>query len=518
MMNRNKKLVFVLLLLLLLVDRIFTLIHFGFEYTDIDQILQWEGALDYANGIFREPFFYGQNYNYMVESFLAVPLVWMNVPVYMALPITTSWLILFPFVILALFFFRRNAFFWSYFCLALPVVLPLEFNMLTTMSRGFVQASLFIPLLFFALFNPEKGRSVTLFYLGTALSFMANPSSVIFSFPVGVYLFAHHHKSVSFYLKSLIILPFLFLLWLSKEYYVVHPEKLLLHIEGIDLELKTLVDMLTKPYLFEYLFPVFPKLGWIYPYLFILLLIWFVRKWGSKMETFFIAACVLVVLLSLSVPKVLFGEESSLVFYTHSRLFIQLPLLLILVLYFVFRSKEKKTMGTRTFAIWSSILFFGTLSLFAAKNYNFKTKSTHIAEETTFPVITIGELTTGVNYIDSIANKFDAQVMITQATMGWQFAFKSFAYRTIMETKLGHPPKMIAVHNVGDRRTWLYEEVESSERILLYVCFIKEENLKGLDHQSAGHGLHLIKNNTLPLSKLFKKLELDYGNKVREFD
>ena len=64
---------FIVFLVTLVIDRVITLIRFGFIYTDIDQTVMWNGAYDYSRGIFHEPFFYGQAYNYMLESLLAVP-------------------------------------------------------------------------------------------------------------------------------------------------------------------------------------------------------------------------------------------------------------------------------------------------------------------------------------------------------------------------------------------------------------------------------------------------------------
>ena len=197
--DKSHKTVFLLLLILLCFDRILTLINFGFNYTDLDQIILWNGATDYAKGIFYEPFFYGQPYNYMVEALAAVPMLWFGVPVYQALPITTVIISIFPFIFLAFVFKKYEYHFWAIICLALPLVLPLEFSLLTTISRGFIQAHLFLPFLFLPLLDPLRPRNVTILYIFSAISIIMNPSAGILVGPLFLYVYSYHFKSVSFY-------------------------------------------------------------------------------------------------------------------------------------------------------------------------------------------------------------------------------------------------------------------------------------------------------------------------------
>lgn len=485
--------------------------HFGFQYTDIDQVLQWEGALDYAAGIFREPYFYGQNYNYMVESLVAVPLIWLKIPVHMAVPTASSFLAIFPFVVLALFFYRRKLYFWSYLTLIFPLFLPLEYNFLTTMPRGFMQAGLFLPLLYYAVFDPEKPKSVTLFFIGAGVCFLANPGSVIFIVPIGMYLFSYHFRSPRFYWKVLLLLPSLILLWLSNQYYVLHPHKLLLKLDRIDLQISTLIQMLKRNSLFEYLMPLN-----LWGQLFLLILLGFVVYLGVKKRTndfLFVFFTVAILLFSLSVPKVSFGEASSGVFYSSSRLFVQLPVLILLVFYLVFqRTKLVLILEKKKFIWLTSLVIIAGVS-FSFKNFNVNHKAKFTAKATTFPVESIPDLFGRIQVIDSIAKKHKADLMVTDPVMGWPFGFISFTYASAMHSMQGERPKMQAVHNVGDRRSWIYKDTQKAKRILLYVMFIDEKLLEGIDHKQVGVGLLLIYNNTLTMDELFKKLHREYGNK-----
>ncbi|NQY66646.1 MAG: hypothetical protein HRT72_02835 [Flavobacteriales bacterium] len=187
----NKWFLFSIFLLILLSDRYNTLKYFGFVYTDLDQMVMWNGVLDYSQGIFHEPFFYGQAFNYMLESLFAVPLFWVNIPVYIALPIVTTILSIIPFIALAVYFTRRGYPFWAYLTLTFPVLLPLEYNFLTTISRGCTQANLFIPLLFIPLFNPQNKRNVTILYVVSGICLVANPSSALLIVPICMVMFVH---------------------------------------------------------------------------------------------------------------------------------------------------------------------------------------------------------------------------------------------------------------------------------------------------------------------------------------
>ncbi len=511
-MLKKNKLPFLIFLILLITDRVFTLIHFGFQYTDIDQVLLWEGALDYADGIFREPYFYGQNYNFMLESLLAVPLIWLQVPVDMAVPIATSFLAIFPFLVLGFFFLKRNLFLWAYFSILFPLLLPVDYSFLTTIPRGFIQASLFLPLLFFALFDPKEKRSVTYFFVGAGLSFLANPGAVIFILPVGFYLFFHQYKGKGFYLRALLVFPLLFLLWLSNQYYALHPEKVLLEIERIDLRVSALITMLQRKNLFEYLLPLHIWGQFLLLFL-VICSIWLgVKKRNA--EFLFVFFTVVTLLIALSVPKVTQGDFDSGIFYTSSRLFIQLPLLVLLVLFVVFKRKgESNPIKLERPAGILLLLFVGVLSL-GFKNYKLKNKVEKTIEQTTFAVEKTSDLVRRIEIIDSIAKRHDVDVMVTNPIMGWPFAFESFAYRTVMQRKYGVKPKMIAVHNTIDRRSWLYDEAQVADRVMMYVIFPDEQLLKDFKHKQVGIGMTLIYDNTLPLNELFERLDVQFGNSV----
>ena len=132
-------LIYSVLFVLVIVDRYFILEKFAWVYTDSDQSIMWAGLSDYSNGIFKEPRFYGQNYNTFLEAFLAVPLFERGIRPNVALPLITSFLALLPFVILSLFtLLKKSNLIMSLLILAMPLMLPVSYGMLTSMPRGFV--------------------------------------------------------------------------------------------------------------------------------------------------------------------------------------------------------------------------------------------------------------------------------------------------------------------------------------------------------------------------------------------
>ena len=59
-MNINKytnQVFFFVVLISVVVYRYFVLLKFGFEHTDSDQAIMWQGLQDYSKGVFHEPRF-----------------------------------------------------------------------------------------------------------------------------------------------------------------------------------------------------------------------------------------------------------------------------------------------------------------------------------------------------------------------------------------------------------------------------------------------------------------------------
>ena len=205
-MNINKytnQVFFFVVLISVVVYRYFVLLKFGFEHTDSDQAIMWQGLQDYSKGVFHEPRFYGQAYNSMLEAFFAIPLYKFGLSPHKALPIITCAMTILPYLGLAVFSFMKKKRLIAYGIITIPLLLPLDYDLITSLSRGFVPGVFLSSLGIMAvLYNLPKKYIV--FAILAVLGFSANPNSVILTIPVTVYLFWENKTNLKFYSNSFI--------------------------------------------------------------------------------------------------------------------------------------------------------------------------------------------------------------------------------------------------------------------------------------------------------------------------
>jgi hypothetical protein len=127
------------MLLCLLFDRFLELIHFGWRYTDQDQTLLWYGSRETAAGRLHEPRWYGQDYNSMMESWLAAPFTRLGADPAIVLPLVTTILFLLPFLVLSVWALRSKRYLAANAILLLPIMLQYTWTMTGCMPRGWVQ-------------------------------------------------------------------------------------------------------------------------------------------------------------------------------------------------------------------------------------------------------------------------------------------------------------------------------------------------------------------------------------------
>lgn len=440
--------------LLLLIYKINLLSHFGFVYTDIDQVLMWNGAIDYSKGIFHEPFFYGQAYNFMLEAFLAVPLLWGGMLVYEALPTVSTFLSVLPLVFLSVFLLRKKHFFWATLCLVFPLLLPIEYSLLTAMPRGFLQAHLFFPLLFAPLLWPQYKHSISLLYLASALCIIANESAFLLVVPVFFYVGLKHYKTVSFYWKALWMTPiFAFDFW-AKYFYELHSERIVHSMSGLSLKGETFLQQASNTKLFEHLFPFVSGWGIVYPFVFIFLAFW--AKHNHKTRVFwFIIVVLLLLTISLFVPKIHEVYPNGGLFFTSSRLYLTLPLLLFLGLYLMFKHIQINI-------YLNYVLLLTAIVFFVYKTENLTTSIGDVVKNTSFPVIKNKDLILQINELEKQTKKHNVDVIVNTIKGRWKYHFENYAYYPLTQSQ-----ETIAVSQTNDRRYWLYEKALKGGRLLL---------------------------------------------------
>lgn len=288
----------------------------------------WAGTRDFANGIFHEPRFYGQDYNSLMESLFAVPLYWLGVPLYRALPIVSSLLMMVPYLMLSWLVFKKRSKEVGILLLLLLFTFPLMYDLVTATSRGFVTGIAIATGTLVALFYKEK-RAVWFFAVFSAVvAFSINPNSVIVTIPCLIGLYSVHYRNKAFYVISVLGLISGLVVHLSLNlFYVYHPNYIL-HGYGFSIDFEAFaygishLDSLLKD-----VSPIFWKQGWMPLLICIVLGITFYKKRDFKMA--WVTLCTpLFVLIAMCVSKVYDGSDW--VFFPINRMFLALPLVILL--------------------------------------------------------------------------------------------------------------------------------------------------------------------------------------------
>jgi hypothetical protein len=318
--------IFPAILFLLLVDRFGLLWRFGFPFTDNDQVLFWMVTRDYAHGIFHEPFLYGQNYNGTLEPLLAAPFFRLGLPCWYLLPAVTSALALAPYLALAFSFRKRNLPAACVF-LALPLLLPPQFAMVTTQPHGLVTGLCCLAL--FPWIDRIESQRLRLLAAGLAggLAATMNPNAAPAVAALILAMQFHDPRKAEVWVYPLLgALPFLLLRYLASIYYASHqpmhgmsagmlvfrPDVFVDGIEHLDRH-------------FAWLCPLF----WTHGSFVLLLLLALAailagqRRWP---EVGALLAAVALMAAALGMPKTHDGDPS--VSYAYSRMFLAAPLLL----------------------------------------------------------------------------------------------------------------------------------------------------------------------------------------------
>ena len=140
--DRAAKAVFWGVVLLGILDR-FHLLAITIGYASDDLTVVWTAARDYAQGVFHEPFFYGQDYGVMLEALLAAPFVRLGADPIVAVPVVMAVLAMLPFWSFALFEYRRANLVAAIFIAAIPVLLPVEHGLQFTNLNGLAILALY---------------------------------------------------------------------------------------------------------------------------------------------------------------------------------------------------------------------------------------------------------------------------------------------------------------------------------------------------------------------------------------
>ena len=124
--------------LLILAWRIYVMVRYSFHYVDDDQAIMWYATVHYAHGHFPEPCFFGQDYNVMLESLLAVPLYLCGWPLHVALPLVTVFLCVLPYLVCSILLWRKGQYTGALLAVLLLALSGWEWDVLTTIPRAWI--------------------------------------------------------------------------------------------------------------------------------------------------------------------------------------------------------------------------------------------------------------------------------------------------------------------------------------------------------------------------------------------
>jgi hypothetical protein len=328
--NNTDGLLFFFLLCLILVLRIFVLTDFAFQYTDSDQVIMWHGLNDFSKGEFHEPRFYGQAYNSMMEALLAVPLYKLGVAPYKALPVITSILAIFPYLLISLLVFLKKSPKLALLILSIPLILPVSYSLITSLPRGFITGIFLSAFACAGIFYPRSNRAIFFSFFLAVLGYSLNANSVLLSAPCLAFLFLENVRNKKFYLYAAtgIIAGFI-LHFFANYFYVTHPYYDT-HSYELGFSFKELTGALSNLDLyFNDVTPVFWKTGSFSLIVFIIPAFLFYRK-KEYMKTLIVVLLPVFILLTLGVSKVHDGMGT--IFYSYSRMYLAVPVALAFVL------------------------------------------------------------------------------------------------------------------------------------------------------------------------------------------
>lgn len=500
--NRQPKPIFSFLLLCVLVDRINLLLRFSLVYTDSDQTLLWQAANDLVQGNFHGYCFYGQSYNPLIEPLLSVPLLIMGLGEYIALPIITSLLAITPFIIIAWYLIRKFDLYTALIPLIILLLLPPEFGMLTSLTRGFVTGVFFGSIGVMLLMLNRRFLDL----IGGALlvfSFYANPNSILL-FPLVIpALLVDGIKTPTRVVYMIIggivgVIPQI----MSHLFYTNNANMIIHESPNLSLSFDSFIYVFNHlDNYFGFVSPVFWIAGWISLLLFIIIGF---RLWKRKEYLYFIT----VILLFLGIIGSFFSDKvtdgTNSIFFSGSRMFLAYPIILIFIVLWWFQgiSIEKKRK-------WIMVGIGLSLISITVKLSCFDTFLNHALRGSASTIV-------GVTKIDDLKNKCKEMInyngakpdLIVASTGNTSEQLITYGCSCLIEN---FPT---TVQPLYERRQWVLNHVLNTQyNTVLFHAYenqslieLKENN--ELDILSENKAQWLIVSNNKKTEELLKNMEL----------
>jgi len=485
---------FFIFLALVIANRFALYFLLNFDFIDNDQPIMWLGTEDFSKGIFHEPRFYGQSYNTMLEALLAVPFYKLGIPTYECVPAVTHFLALFPFLFTSFYLFFKNEKAKAVVVLGGLLCLTTGYDIVTGIPRGFVTGIFFTSFFIISLYNPKKYTYILLNSFLAYVAYLVNPNSVVVSVPCLFYLWLQNYTEKSFYIYAAIglvlALPIDYGL---NHFYKVHPNYIV-HGGENDFSFTYFTDAITHLNdRFAHISPFKDQQDTTLLVLCFALLIVFYKK--NKALLYSMLLMLFIVLVSFSYSKTQDGNPW--VFYSFSRMYIGIPLVILLLISLL------NIKANKFFYLFASIVFLFSVFKFTTikKSIVFHTDE-KIRDR--MQVISLKNLKDFVMHYKIIADRYHANDLIFVENY-WQQDYLVYAGSTLMEDF----PNTLNPHY--DRRTWRMQEENTTVRktFLLFsgskTFFDTHKIPSGKLTQIDEWGLYLVTDNTLTTIDFLRK-------------
>lgn len=485
---------FFVFLALILLTRVLIFFSININCIDSDQPFMWAGAIDYAEGLFYEPRFYGQNYNSFLESLFAVPLLWCKVPVYYALPIATHFLFLFPFLFTAIYLYSKHKKEQALIVLCVILCMPLAYDIINALPRGFISGLFFTSFFVLSFLNPRHLKFVALNSLMASLGYFINPNSVIVSAPLLAYLLFINYRNKKYYLISfLCALSFIPFHFIFDQFYLDHPDYV---VYGLNYSFGLNYFMINLSHLDE----AFEHISFFMEgksvVLIVILLLMPVLLYKKNRPAFYaFLVFYLVVLVSFFSGKV--REGSPWPFYSYSRMYLGIPLVIGL-----FSSLLSFTSSRLMYVLFGGVLLFSGLKFYSFnKDIAYHSDESHWVGVHLVPLKTIlGTLKTYKEVAEK--NKVD-RFLISNGF--WLNTYVNYGAQAV------YPDFPATQETNSERRYWVREA--NNDKVYERFIFVSAvfaiakqfDTKKACEVQALDdYGLLLVQHNTLKTSDFIK--------------
>ena len=380
---KNKRLIFCLLMGLVLLDKINTFFRFSIIYTDSDQTVLWQASKDLMNGDFHGPCFYGQSYNPIIEPLFSLPFLLMGMEYSTALPLTTTLMSTFPFILLSIYLFRKVDPIVGSIPLIVLLLLPIEFEMLTSIPRGFVTGIFFATIGFtsIAFHKAIFARFIGGLFFGVGV--YANPNCILLLPLLLPFTFLLKENFIKMFIP--IFLGFAMgasLIAINSWYYNLNPDLIIHGSPSLKANLSSFLKVIGRlDNYFNFVTPIFWRAGWLFLSIFIIVSI---RTWrhGFKKYSVTILISLITIIASFFFSKVSDGTNS--VFFSGSRMYLAYPIIIIFILIFFI-----KTLNETKKRLFFSSLIMLSLIAFSVKTFTFDTLLKHALRGSAYSVVKV---------------------------------------------------------------------------------------------------------------------------------